>query len=158
MAWRGAPVCNLFSRYVTEKRWGPGKPGRPPQQHPRKLRAAPPCIHPSVEQEGIEPSSKREDHTLSTRLVPLRLSGSGEAGTTDRCLILERTSAGTTRPAQPISDLPAPPYPRTSEKEFRGDVTSLRLALRLSQMNYYSSFRQREHSCCCQLNFSEAVF
>lgn len=57
-----------------------------------------------VEQEGIEPSSKRGNHMLSTRLVPLWFSCFGMAGTTGPEPYPLRVFVVRSRPLTLISD------------------------------------------------------
>ena len=84
-----------------------------------------------VELEGVEPSSKRGSHMLSTCLSLHCFSSKGRCKATNRYLILYNLTFGARTP-QAIPDLPAPPYRRASGRELPGDVSSQHLVPRLS--------------------------
>lgn len=80
-----------------------------------------------VDQEGIEPSSKRGNNMLSTCLSSLWFSCRNKTEATHSHLEPLKNFATALRPAMTISDLTAPLYQDASEKLLLSDVSFQRL-------------------------------
>ena len=105
-----------------------------------------------MELEGVEPSSARGNHTLSTRLFQTGFSCRNKTWTTKLRpypLNLHR-AAGARRDYFRFT---CAALSSDSEPHPWGDVSFLRLAEELSHVVYCASTRLREHTRCCQLIF-----
>ena len=82
-----------------------------------------------VELEGVEPSSKRGNHKLSTCLSLTSFSSYGRTKAINRNLI-SLIFILTSEPARTIPDIAAPLYQTASEQELLSDVSSQHLVSR----------------------------
>jgi len=85
-----------------------------------------------VEMEGVEPSSKQGNHTLSTRLSRPWFSCCGKTRATNHSLIL-KIFAYNARPLPTIPDIAAPLNQKASEKGHLSNVSFCHLVAELSQ-------------------------